>query len=485
MRDAAGSQSRHSSEEARESGWSQGRQEDECVRTERLESKEAEVPEAAEQLSDAHARWAWAEPSVWTARMLDALDHGIRGDKETKWFCLNDKVFSPANLLSAYRKVARNGGAAGVDHLDVKRFGKDLDGRLERIGGRLQAGEYYPNAVRRTHIPKPGSKETRALGIPTVRDRVVQTAVRHVIEPIFEKEFAERSYGFRPERGCKDALREVDRLLKEGYTHVVDADLRKCFDRIPHGLLMERIENRVADRKVLGLIERFLKQKIMEDGLEVDPEEAGTPQGATLSPLLCNIYLNPLDHVMEEIGVMMVRYADDLVILCRTSAEAEAALKRLGEWVKANGLELHPEKTHTVDMNPPGSRFDFLGYRFCRTRQGKLRRVVPDRSAKRLRAKLRPVTRRRNGRSMGKIIQRCNRILKGWYEYFKHARPRALQRLDGWVRMRLRSILRGYHKMKGRGRGVDHQRWPNHYFEELGLFSMYAAWVEESSPQRG
>lgn len=443
------------------------------------------MPGSAEQLSDARARRAWAEPSVWTDRMLDALDHGIRGDKETKWFCLNDKVYSPANLLSAYRKVARNGGAAGVDHLDVKRFGKDLDGRLERIGGQLQAGEYYPNAVRRTHIPKPGSKEMRPLGIPTVRDRVVQTAVRHVIEPIFEKEFAERSYGFRPERGCKDALREVDRLLKEGYTHVVDADLRKCFDRIPHDKLMGRVKEQIADRKVLGLIERFLKQKIMEEGVEYEPEEAGTPQGATLSPLLCNIYLNGLDHLMEETGLMMVRYADDLVILSRTAAEAEVALKLLSEWVKANGLELHPEKTRMVDMNLSGGYFDFLGYRFCRTRQGKLRRVVPEASAKRLRTKLRPITRRTNGHSMGAIIQRCNRILKGWYEYFKHARPQALQVLDGWVRMRLRSILRGYHKMKGRGRGADHQRWPNQYFEELGLFSMYAAWVEESSPQRG
>lgn len=415
IRDAAGSQSRHSSEEARESGWSKGRQEDECVRMERTERKEAAVPEPAEQLSEARARWAWAEPSVWTERMLDALDYGIRGDKETKWFCLTDKVFCEANLRSAYRKVARNGGAAGVDHLDVKRFAKELDGRLERIGLQLQAGKYYPNSVRRTHIPKPGSKETRPLGIPTVRDRVVQTAVRHVIEPIFEKEFAESSYGFRPGKGCKDALREVDRLLKEGYTHVVDADVRKCFERIPHDRLMDQVKERVADRKVLDLIVRFLKQKIMEDGLEHEPEEAGTPQGATLSPLLCNIYLNPLDHLMEEIGVKMVRYADDLVMVCRTSAEAEAALKRLGEWVESNGLELHPEKTRTVDMNPSGSYFDFLGYRFCRTKQGKLRRVIPDKSANRLRAKLRPVTRRTNGRSMEAIILRCNRILKGWH----------------------------------------------------------------------
>jgi RNA-directed DNA polymerase len=448
-------------------------------------SKEVSVLETAEQSLEPRTRWAWAEPSVWTARMLDALDYGIRGEKETKWFCLTDKVFSPANLRSAYRKVARNGGAAGADHLDSKRFAKDLDERLERIGQQLQAGEYYPNAVRRCYIPKPGSKETRPLGIPTIRDRVVQTAVRHVIEPIFEKEFAEGSYGFRPGRGCKDALREVDRLLKEGYTHVVDADLRKCFDRIPHDLLMERIKERVADRKVLELILRFLKQNIMEDGEEHEPESAGTPQGATLSPLLCNIYLNPLDHLMEAEGLAMVRYADDLVILCRREEDAQKALRLLAEWLEANGLELHPEKTRTVDMEPSESYFDFLGYRFYRTRQGKLRRVVPEKSQKRLRGKLRPVTRRTNGRSVEQIIQRCNRILRGWYEYFKHARPGALRDLDGWVRMRLRSILRGHHKQKGRGRGLDHQRWPNRTFEELGLFSMYAAWGKETNPQRG
>lgn len=443
------------------------------------------MPEPAEQLPDVHPRWAWTEPSVWTERMLDALEHGIRGDRETKWFCLIDKVFCEANLRSAYRKVARNGGAAGEDHLDVKRFAKGLDDRLERIGRQLQAGEYHPNAVRRTHIPKPGSKERRPLGIPTVRDRVVQTAVRHVIEPIFEKEFASGSYGFRPGRGCKDALREVEGMLKAGYVHVVDADLRKCFDRIPHDALMNRVEERVADRKVLDLVRRFLKQEIMEDGAAHEPEDAGTPQGATLSPLLCNIYLNPLDHLMEAEGIGMVRYADDLVMLCRTRDEAAKALSMLGGWVESNGLELHPEKTQTVDMGVAGSWFDFLGYRFKHTLKGKLARYPSTKCEKRFREKLRPLTRRANGRGMDEIVRCCNPVIRGWYEYFKHSAAWVLRTLDGWVRMRLRSMLRKRMKRKGRGRGSDHQRWPNRYFEQLGLFSMYAAWVEETSPQRG
>ena len=318
------------------------------------------MPETAEQSSETRARWARAEPSVWTDRMLDALENGIRGEKETKWFCLTDKVDASANLKSAFVKVARNGGAAGVDHLDSKRFAKHLDDRLERIKTQLEAGDYYPNAVRRCHIPKPGSKETRALGIPTVRDRTVQPAVRHVIEPIFENEFAEGSYGFRPGRGCKDALREVNRLLKAGHVHVVDADLRKCFDRIPHAPLMARIKQRIADRKVLEQIQRFLKQNIMEDGVELGPTAEGTPQGATLSPLLCNIYLNPLDHLMEESGLNMVRYADDLLVLCQTKEEAANAMKLLAEWLEPAGLELHPENgsfeagTSTSSMVPPG-----------------------------------------------------------------------------------------------------------------------------------
>ena len=485
VRDATGSQSRHSSQEARESGWSKGRQEDECVRMDSLEIKKMSVPGTAEPFSETRTRWAWAEPAVWTDRMLDALENGIRSEKETKWFCLIDKVYSPANLKSAYEKVARNGGAAGVDHLDAKRFALQLDDRLERIGTQLKAGEYYPNAVRRCHIPKPGSKETRPLGIPTVRDRTVQTAVRHVIEPIFEDEFAEGSYGFRPGRGCKDALREVNRLLKAGHVHVVDADLRKCFDRIPHAPLMERIKQRVADRKVLELIHRFLKQNIMDDGKEITPTAEGTPQGATLSPLLCNIYLNPLDHLMEEAGMSMVRYADDMVILCRTKEEAGHAMKLLAEWLDPAGLELHPDKTRTVDMSQTGEFFDFLGYRFKRTRKGKLGRFPSPKSEKRFREKLRPVTRRANGHSMDEIIRRCNRIIRGWYEYFKHGSVWTLRTLDGWVRMRLRSILRKRMKREGRGRGSDHQRWPNQTFRELGLFSMNTAWGEETSPQRG
>lgn len=454
-------------------------------RKDSMKEQKPEVPEKAKQVSEVRSRWEWAESSVWTNRMLEALEKGIDGVKETKWFSLLDKAGKPEALMSAYMKTARNKGAAGVDNVTVPRFAKNLNKHLDRMREQMLEGEYYPSPVRRSYIDKAGAKEKRPLGIPTVRDRIAQTAVRYAMEPIFENEFAESSYGFRPGKGCKDALREVDNSLKKGFRYVVDADLRKCFDNIPHDRLLERIEEKVADGKLLELVRRFLKQSIMEDGVAKGPEEEGTPQGATLSPLLCNIYLNPLDHLMENAGLRMIRYADDLVVLCHTAEEAEHAMELLEKWTVANGLELHPEKTDTVDMAELGSHFDFLGYRFKRTRKGKLDRFPSPKSEKRFRQKLQRETKRNNGRSLEEIVRRCNRIIRGWFEYFKHASKWSLRSLDRWVRMRLRSILRKRSNRRGRGRGGDHQRWPNAYFANAGLFSMYAAWQEASSPQRG
>jgi RNA-directed DNA polymerase len=271
--------------------------------------------------------------------------------------------------------------------------------------------------------------------------------------------------------------------MKDGELYIVDADLRQCFDRIPHGKLLDLIKEQIADKKVLSLIAGYLKQEILEDGIVTLPEGSGTPQGAALSPLLCNIYLNPLDHLMEQSGFKMVRYADDMVIACSSREEAEAALRLLNEWVEANGLELHPDKTRIAELAEIDEYFDFLGYRFKRTKKGRLGRFPSPKSEKRLREKLKKPTRRCNGKSMKEIINRCNKVLKGWYEYFKHTTRWTLKTLDGWVRMRLRSILRKRRKMRGRGRGKDHQRWPNAYFAKLGLFSMYTAWADATSPR--
>ena len=302
--------------------------------------------------------WRWVEPTAWTVRMLTALTQGVKGEK---WFRLNDKVFAERNLFAAFQKVAKKKGAAGVDHETVSGFARRIPEALWELSDTLKAGTYTPQAIRRVHIPKPGTNETRPLGIPTVRDRVVQTAVVHVIEPIFERDFAEHSYGFRPGRSCKDALRRVGKLLEQGYVYVVDADLKGYFDSIPHHRLMARLEEKIADGPVLRLIESFVKADILDDAKRWTPEE-GAPQGAVLSPLLSNVYLDPLDHLMAQHGIEMVRYADDFVILCKTAEDAARALELVRQWVAENGLMLHPTKTRIVDART--ERVDFLGYSF-------------------------------------------------------------------------------------------------------------------------
>jgi len=275
---------------------------------------------------------SWVEASVWTEQMLTALDNGVRGGK---WFSLIDKVFAMTTLQAAWQQVASNNGTHGIDKMSIERFTAHQTTYLEELHHALNIGDYQPQAVERVQIPKSDGKQ-RPLGIPTVKDRVVQTALKMVIEPIFEQEFVEHSYGFRPNRSCKDALRQVDTLLKMGQVWVVDADLKGYFDSIPHNQLMEQVSERISDRKVLKLIHSFLTQDIMDTVQRWTPT-AGTPQGAVISPLLANIYLHPLDRQMQTAGYQMVRYADDFVILCHSEAEAADALRLVEQWVEDNG----------------------------------------------------------------------------------------------------------------------------------------------------
>ena len=404
------------------------------------------------------------EPTVWTERMLTALIEGVKGGK---WFSLIDKVHPERTLRAAFQQVAANEGAAGVDHVTITMFEGHRDEELKRLSDQLRNGTYHPQLIRRHYIPKPGTQEKRPLGIPTVRDRVVQTALRMVIEPIFEHEFAEHSYGFRPQRGCKDALRRVDELLKSGYCYIVDADLKSYFDTIPHNRLMALVGQKVSDGRVLNLIEAFLKQGVLDDLREWTPE-MGSPQGAVISPLLSNIYLNPLDHLMAQQGFEMVRYADDFVILCRSPEEATRALAVVQEWTATAGLTLHPTKTKIVNANE--DRFEFLGYRF---EGGK--RYPRAKSLTKLKDTIRAQTKRTSGKCLRAIIGSINPTLRGWFGYFKHSYKTTFTDLDSWIRMRLRSILRKRCHRRGRGRGADHYRWPNAFFAEHGLYSLKAA----------
>jgi len=424
------------------------------------------MPDVARHPGEILAQWAWVEPAAWTLRMLTALERGVKGGT---WFSLIDKVYAPDNLQAAFARVKANRGSAGVDHVTVERFEAHLDEDLDRLYWSLRDGTYRPQAIRRAWIPKPGSSEQRPLGIPTVRDRVVQAALRNVLEPIFERDFAEHSYGFRPNRGAKDALRRVDGLLRAGYTWVVDADLKSYFDTIPRDRLLERVRSRVSDGRVLALVEAYLRQGVM-DGTESWTPTAGTPQGAVISPLLSNLYLDPLDHLMAEQGFEMTRYADDFVVQCRSEAEAREALAVVEAWTARAGLVLHPDKTRIADATRKGDGFDFLGYHFEAGR-----RWPRKKSLGKLKDAIRAKTHRANGKSLSEIVADVNRTLRGWFEYFKHSYPTWLRDLDKWVRMRIRSILRKRSGRRGRGRGTDHQRWPNAHFAAQGLFSLFAA----------
>ena len=398
--------------------------------------------------------------------MVSALVNGVKGGK---WYSLVDKAIRPSTLDAAWHKVARNQGAAGVDGQSIERFAAHADRYLHQLHDSLKDGSYRPSPVKRVEIAK-GDGRTRPLGIPTVKDRIVQTALKMVIEPIFEAQFRPGSYGFRPGRGCKDALREVDRLLKDGFTWVVDADLQGYFDSIPHDRLMTLVAGSISDGRVLALIEGFLQQDIMKDMARWTPT-AGTPQGAVISPLLANLYLHPLDLLLEQSGRRMVRYADDFVILCRSEEAALTVLRQVEAWAAAEGLTLHPDKTRIGDSRQPGQGFEFLGYRFEAGR-----RLVRKKSLQALKDKVRAKASRSRGDSLERIINDLNPMLRGWFGYFQHATPALFGVLDGFVRRRLRAILRKQEKRPGIGRcRADHQRWPNAFFAAHGLFTLHAA----------
>jgi RNA-directed DNA polymerase len=418
---------------------------------------------SAKQETEALPGWEWVEADVWTARMLAALVNGVKGNK---WFSLIDKVYARRTLETAWLKVAANRGAAGVDKVSIERFRANARGFLDELETSLKAGTYEPQPVRRVYIPK-GAGQFRPLGIPAVKDRIVQAALKMVIEPIFENEFLDTSYGFRPGRGCKDALKVVDGLIKAGYVYVVDADLSSYFDSIPHSELLSRIMEKISDGKIIGLIEKFLNQDVL-DGMKRWTPTSGTPQGAVASPLLANIYLHPLDMAVAKAGYHMIRYADDLVILCKSEDEACDALTLVSKWTRSNGLDLHPEKTCIGNCLERGKGFEFLGYRFETGR-----RYVRSKSLNALKDKIRQKTRRTRGNSLIDIIDDINPTLVGWFEYFKHAHCNTFNSVDGFVRRRLRAILRKHEKRPGRGIcHADHKRWPNIFFDRHGLFTM-------------
>ncbi len=415
------------------------------------------------QAGDIRDRWWWIEHWVWTERMLTRLE---QSEPTTVWFGLWDKVVAERNLQAAFWAVWRNAGAPGVDGQSVEQFSEQEKAELSKLREELRSKRYHRQPARRVWLPKPGSTEKRPLGIPAVRDRTVEGALKHVLEPIFERDFAEQSYGFRPGRGCREAVQRVEELLREERTWCVDLDFKSYFDTIPHERLLGLVQQRMVGSSVLALLEQSLKAGVLEELKGWQPTERGTPQGAVISPLLANLYLNPLDHQMVRQGWQMVRYADDLVVLCRSREEAQQALGYLCQWAEQAGLTVHPTKTRIVNVQAEG--FDFLGWHF---RGGK--KWPRKKSLQKLHAKLRPLTRRTTGRSLGEIIAKANPILRGWHGYFRESHPTGLHGPDGWLRRRLRAMLRKREKRPSYGLSQENsRRWPNRWFAAQGLFSL-------------
>jgi len=392
------------------------------------------------------------------------LNNKVKGGR---WHALIDKVYAPLNLYSAAEKVTGKKKAAGVDGQSCEAFEEHLLVETRNLSEEIKTQSYRPRAVRRVHIPKPGRpNETRPLGIPTVRDRVVQRAMLDVIEPILDHQFHQRSFGFRHGVGAHDALRIVEQKLQEGYVYVVDADLKGYFDTIPKDRLLALVKEHVSDSRMLKLLKLFLDQNILEELREWTPV-TGVPQGAVLSPVLSNLYLNPLDHQMADEGYEMVRYADDFVVLCRTAAEAQAALAMITQWVEEAGLTLHPTKTKIVDSRE--TSFAFLGYSFRGDK------IYPRReSLAKMKARIKELTLRKRPGSIESIAGELNRVLRGWFYYFRHCRWTIYTDLDAKIRSRLRRLLLKRHR-KNPKRLPRTQRWPNAYFTKAGLYSLREA----------
>ncbi|MHB9144170.1 MAG: group II intron reverse transcriptase/maturase [Symbiobacteriia bacterium] len=381
---------------------------------------------------------------------------------ERKYHSLYDKVYAMGNLSEAWERVRKNKGAGGVDGESIQLFQRDWERNLAELQRRLLEKRYVPPPVRRHYIPKPDGR-MRPLGIPTVRDRIVQQAVKNILEPIFEPQFKDCSYGFRPGRSAHQAAAKLRAYAAEGYRWVVDADIQGFFDNLDHGLLLQFLRERVVDGSVLKLISAWLTAGVMEEG-NVRTVVAGTPQGGVISPLLANIYLDQFDRIMEERGYRLIRYADDFVVMCKLERKAERKAERALEVSKEilEGrlkLTLHPEKTRIVHIR---DGFDFLGFRFRGRYQGPRAKTLSS-----FKERVRQITRRQQGKNLQQVVKVLNPVIRGWGGYQRRGNVKSLYgRLDEWIRMRLRAF-----KEKKKA-AYQNRRIPNRWLAKQGLISL-------------
>jgi group II intron reverse transcriptase/maturase len=378
--------------------------------------------------------------------------------KKLKHHSVIDKVYRRLNLHISYEKVKTHKGAGGIDGVSIEEFEKKLGENIEEIHRLLYEDKYTPSPVRRVYIPKPNG-DRRPLGIPTIRDRVVQQALLNRMEKIFESKFKDCSYGFRPGRSTLEAISKVEEYLKAGNCWVVEIDIEKFFDTVNHELLIDFVNEEIADGRVLRLIRAFLKAGVMEEA-QILKQERGTPQGGVISPILANIYLHMYDEMMMQGGYKIVRYADDVVILCQSREEAEEALRRTEDILEGKlGLKLNKEKTKVVHKK---QSFEFLGYAFG---SGYSDYKIPrKRAVDKFKEKIRKLTRRKQPKTMSQIVGELNPVIRGWRNYFKHGSSKKIfWELDCWIENRLRAF-----KVKRWGLKT-HLKMPHWKFEAMGL----------------
>ena len=407
-----------------------------------------------------------------------------------KWYSLIDKVYRMDNLERAYKAVKANNGAPGADGVTVKAFGQNLQEELCQLHHELKTGIYEPQPVLRVEIPKvDGSK--RPLGIPSVRDRVVQQALLNILQPIFEPDFHPSSYGYRPGRSCQQAVAKAEMFINEyGLSHVVDMDLSKCFDRLDHDLILEGVNRKVSDGSVLKLIKKFLKAGVMKDGAW-EETDLGSPQGGVISPLLTNIYLDSFDQEMKKRGIRIVRYADDILLFAATYQDAKKYQRIATEFLEQKlKLTVNREKTHLTDNRKGVAYLGFVIY-------SKSISISP-KKLKNFKDKIRKMTPRNHGLSVEEMVKKLNPVLRGWANYFRIANCRTVfAELMGWIRRRLRMKKmkewkswkplhkalrrRGY---KGAFEKISMTTWrnsasplismalPNKWFDEMGLVNL-------------